>query len=70
MEWGLQPNAKNEEKKKVSGKENKEKLFTASALHAVSTTENSSCVFVIRKITNLKSVLSSWHWMVNRDLIN
>ena len=53
------PNAKNEEKKKVSSKENKEKLFTASALHAVSPTENSSCVFVIRKIINLKSVSSS-----------
>ena len=43
------PNAKNEEKKKVSGKENKEKLFTASALHAVSPTENSSCVFCNKK---------------------
>ena len=43
------PNAKNEEKKKVFGKDNKEKLFTASALHAVSQTENSSCVFCNKK---------------------
>ena len=42
------PNAKNEEKKKVSGKENKENLFTASALYAVSPTEN-SCVFCNKK---------------------
>ena len=43
------PNAKNEEKKKVSGKENKKNLFTASALHAVSPTENFCCVFCNKK---------------------
>ena len=43
------PNAKNKEKKKVSDKENKEKLFMAAALHVVSPTENSSCVFFCNK---------------------
>ena len=39
------PHVKYEERKKYFSKENKDRLFTASALHAVSSTESVSCVF-------------------------